>query len=42
MNIRVDFVDFDNEEETHAKLTPRTKLLWLETPTNPTLKVSEK
>lgn len=41
MNIRVDFVDFDNEEETHAKLTPRTKLLWLETPTNPTLKLTD-
>ena len=39
MNICVDFVDFDNEEETQAKLTPRTKLLWLESPTNPTLKV---
>lgn len=33
---RVDMTDFD---ATHAAMTEKTKLVWLETPTNPTLKV---
>lgn len=41
MNISVDFVDFNMEEEVKMKLTSRTKLLWLETPTNPTLKLTD-
>ena len=43
MNITFDFVDFSDEEGSlDAKLKEgKTKLLWLETPTNPTLKVSD-
>ena len=43
MNISFDFVDFSNEQGSlEAKLKEgKTKLLWLETPTNPTLKVSD-
>jgi cystathionine gamma-lyase len=38
-----DFVDFsvDGELEKAVKANPRTKLVWLETPTNPTLKISD-
>ena len=48
MNITFDFVDFADEALVQSKLISTsastskstTKLLWLETPTNPTLKIS--
>ena len=43
MGIDVDFVDFNNKEEVESKLKSggKIKLIWLETPTNPTLKVTD-
>lgn len=44
MGIDVDFVDFGNEDEVQLKLKSadgKIKLFWLETPTNPTLKVTD-
>jgi len=40
-NITFDFVDFNDTQLLESKITPKTKLLWLETPTNPTLKISD-
>ncbi|XP_055604932.1 cystathionine gamma-lyase [Uranotaenia lowii] len=39
MNISVDFVDCTNLAKVEAAIKPNTKLIWIETPTNPTLKV---
>ncbi len=39
--ITVNYVDTTNAENVAAAITPRTKLVWLETPTNPTLKISD-
>jgi cystathionine beta-lyase len=39
--IRVHFVDTSDLEKVAAAITPNTKLIWLETPTNPTLKISD-
>jgi cystathionine beta-lyase/cystathionine gamma-synthase len=39
MGIASSFVDFSAPENLRAALRPETKLVWLETPTNPTLKV---
>jgi cystathionine gamma-lyase len=33
------FVDFNVDGALEAAIRPRTKLIWLETPTNPTLKI---
>jgi len=44
MGIEIDFVDFNNNEAVLSKLVAagdKTKLIWLETPTNPTLKVTD-
>ena len=38
-NIEVDFEDFSDIASFKKKLRPETKMVWLETPTNPTLKV---
>ncbi|MDP2421522.1 PLP-dependent aspartate aminotransferase family protein [Sediminibacterium sp.] len=38
--IKVNFVDTSNLQKVAAAITPNTKLIWLETPTNPTLKIS--
>ncbi|XP_023788008.1 cystathionine gamma-lyase-like [Cyanistes caeruleus] len=38
-NLKVDYVDCTDLKELEAAITPDTKLVWLETPTNPTLKV---
>ncbi|PRP88448.1 cystathionine gamma-lyase [Planoprotostelium fungivorum] len=38
-NIQFSFVDFNDEQAFRAAFQPQTKLVWLETPTNPTLKV---
>ena len=37
--IKVDFSDFSDIKKFKSMLIPQTKLVWLETPTNPTLKV---
>ncbi|XP_077306609.1 cystathionine gamma-lyase [Lithobates pipiens] len=39
MGVTVSFVDCSNLKCLEAAITPETKLLWLETPTNPTLSV---
>ena len=44
MGIDVDFVDFSDNQAVLSKLLAsegKTKLVWLETPTNPTLKVTD-
>eukprot|EP00500_Bicosoecida_sp_ms1_P009265 CAMPEP_0203826034 /NCGR_PEP_ID=MMETSP0115-20131106/55713_1 /ASSEMBLY_ACC=CAM_ASM_000227 /TAXON_ID=33651 /ORGANISM="Bicosoecid sp, Strain ms1" /LENGTH=415 /DNA_ID=CAMNT_0050735077 /DNA_START=56 /DNA_END=1299 /DNA_ORIENTATION=- len=41
-DIKFDFVDFNTEGELAGALKPeKTKLVWVESPTNPTLKVSD-
>lgn len=37
--IEVTFVDLTNPENVSAALRPNTKMVWIETPTNPTLKI---
>ena len=39
--IRVNFVDTTSAEKVFDAITPKTKLIWIETPTNPTLKISD-
>lgn len=39
LGITVDFVDFDNLEDYKKALKPETKMVFLETPANPTLRV---
>jgi cystathionine beta-lyase len=39
--ITVRYVDTTDIENVFNAITPRTKLIWLETPTNPTLKISD-
>jgi len=39
--IQFTLVDFTSESAFESAFTPKTKLVWLETPTNPTLKVSD-
>lgn len=39
--IQVNFVDTSNIAAVEAAITPKTKLIWLESPTNPTLKISD-
>lgn len=39
--IKVNYVDTTEIENVLDAITPRTKLIWLETPTNPTLKISD-
>jgi cystathionine beta-lyase len=39
--ITVNYVDTSDTEKVFNAITPRTKLVWLETPTNPTLKISD-
>lgn len=38
-NLEFVFVDMRNENELREAMTPNTKLVWAETPTNPTMKV---
>lgn len=38
-NIEHDFSDMDDEEEILSKITPQTKLIYIETPINPTMKL---
>jgi len=39
--INIRFVDTSDPEKVFNAITPNTKLIWLETPTNPTLKISD-
>lgn len=39
--IKVNYADTTNIENVFNAVTPDTKLIWIETPTNPTLKVSD-
>lgn len=39
--INVNFVDTSDARNVAKAITPRTKFIWLETPTNPTLKISD-
>ncbi|CAO1432601.1 unnamed protein product, partial [Diamesa serratosioi] len=39
MGIEVDFVDLTNLENLEAAFKPNSKMVWMETPTNPTMKV---
>ncbi len=39
--IKINYVDTTNVENVFNAITPNTKLIWLETPTNPTLKISD-
>ena len=39
--IKVNYTDTTNAENVFNAITPDTKLIWLETPTNPTLKISD-
>lgn len=39
--IKVKYVDSTNATKVFHALTPKTKLVWIETPTNPTLKISD-
>src|SRR5690349_1675934 len=39
--ITVNFVDTTNAKNVFNAITPKTKLIWIETPTNPTLKISD-
>ncbi|MES2331025.1 MAG: PLP-dependent aspartate aminotransferase family protein [Bacteroidota bacterium] len=39
--IKVNYVDTSDVEKVFNAITPNTKLIWLETPTNPTLKISD-
>lgn len=41
LGIEVDFVDTTDLKKVEAAIKPTTKLFWLETPTNPLLKVSD-
>jgi len=39
--IKINYTDTTNIENVFNSLTPETKLIWIETPTNPTLKISD-
>ena len=39
--ITINYVDSTEAENVFHAITPKTKLIWIETPTNPTLKISD-
>ena len=41
LGITVHYVDTTEVEEVRRAITPKTKFIWLESPTNPTLKISD-
>ncbi|HZP87108.1 MAG TPA: PLP-dependent aspartate aminotransferase family protein [Burkholderiales bacterium] len=41
MGLRVDYVDPDQPSSFEAALRPDTKMIWVETPTNPLLKITD-
>jgi cystathionine gamma-lyase len=40
-NLQFTFLDMNDEKELEKAFTERTRLVWLETPTNPTLKITD-
>jgi cystathionine gamma-lyase len=40
-NVEYSFVDMTNVENVERAIKPNTKLIWMETPTNPTLKICD-
>ena len=40
-NIHFTFVDSSNTQKIEQAIQPNTKLVWIETPTNPLLKLSD-
>lgn len=40
-NIQFDFTDFGDISALESKVKPNTKMIWIETPTNPTLKITD-
>lgn len=40
-NLSFSFVDMSNAKNIEASITPKTKLLWIETPSNPMLKLAD-
>jgi len=41
MGLGVDFADLRDPEAVKAVITPKTRMLWVETPTNPTLRLAD-
>jgi len=41
LKMKFTFVDMTNLEDVEKAFTPETKLVWIETPTNPTLKICD-
>lgn len=39
--IKVNFTDTSNTDKVLAAITPKTRFIWLESPTNPTMKISD-
>ena len=39
MGMEIDFVDATDAKKVEAAMKPNTKMVWIETPTNPTLKI---
>ena len=39
--VKVHFIDMSNEDELRAALSPDTRIVYLETPANPTLKITD-
>lgn len=39
--LKVSYVDLTDLKRLEAAMTPKTKLVWIETPTNPTLKIAD-
>ena len=39
--VSINYVDTTNAENVFDAITPKTKLIWIETPTNPTLKITD-
>merc|ERR1719469_465098 len=40
-NFDADYVDLTDLKKVEAAIKPNTRMLWIETPTNPTLKISD-
>jgi cystathionine beta-lyase/cystathionine gamma-synthase len=40
-NLKVDFIDLTDLDAVRKSIKPETVLIWIETPTNPTLKVCD-
>jgi cystathionine beta-lyase/cystathionine gamma-synthase len=41
MNIKFHYVDTSNAENVEKAITPKTKLIWVETPTNPLMNITD-